>query len=209
MIRRVLSFAGIVAGGALALATPACAQDLNGAGATFPYPIYDKWFKVYAAKTGVKINYQSIGSGGGVRQFTEGTVDFGASDAPMSDEELAKLKGPGTPHPHGARRRRHHVQRPRVDQALESHRPTGRRNLHRQGVEVERTGNRRAEPGRDASQQGHRRRPPVRRQRHDVHLYGLSHRGESRRGPQARATARTCNGRWALAARATKASPVR
>ena len=94
MIRRVLNFAGIVVGGALALATPACAQDLNGAGATFPYPIYDKWFKEYAAKTGVKINYQSIGSGGGVRQFTEGTVDFGASDAPMSDEELGKLKGP-------------------------------------------------------------------------------------------------------------------
>ena len=61
--------------------------DLTGAGATFPYPIYSKWFADYAAKTGVKINYQSIGSGGGIRQLTEGTVDFGASDAPMSDEE--------------------------------------------------------------------------------------------------------------------------
>jgi phosphate transport system substrate-binding protein len=70
------------------------AQDLNGAGATFPYPIYSKWFADYAATTGVKINYQSIGSGGGIRQLTEGTVDFGASDAPMSDAELAKLKAP-------------------------------------------------------------------------------------------------------------------
>ena len=70
------------------------AQDLNGAGATFPYPIYSKWFADYAAITGVKINYQSIGSGGGIRQLTEGTVDFGASDAPMSDAELAKLKAP-------------------------------------------------------------------------------------------------------------------
>ena len=70
------------------------AQDLNGAGATFPYPIYSKWFADYAATTGVKINYQSIGSGGGIRQLTEGTVDFGASDAPMSDAEMAKLKAP-------------------------------------------------------------------------------------------------------------------
>jgi phosphate transport system substrate-binding protein len=70
------------------------AQDLNGAGATFPYPIYSKWFADYATSTGVKINYQSIGSGGGIRQLTEGTVDFGASDAPMSDAEMAKLKAP-------------------------------------------------------------------------------------------------------------------
>jgi phosphate transport system substrate-binding protein len=68
--------------------------ELTGAGATFPYPIYSKWFADYAAKTGVKINYQSIGSGGGIRQLTEGTVDFGASDAPMSDAEMAKLKNP-------------------------------------------------------------------------------------------------------------------
>jgi len=67
--------------------------DLTGAGATFPYPLYSKWFSVYAGKTGVKINYQSIGSGGGIRQLSEGTVDFGASDSPMSDEEMSKAKG--------------------------------------------------------------------------------------------------------------------
>jgi phosphate transport system substrate-binding protein len=67
--------------------------DLTGAGATFPYPIYSKWFAEYAAKTGVKINYQSIGSGGGIKQLSEQTVDFGASDAPMSDSDLAKAKG--------------------------------------------------------------------------------------------------------------------
>jgi len=67
--------------------------DLTGAGATFPYPIYSKWFSDYANATGIKINYQSIGSGGGVRQISEQTVDFGASDGPMSDEELAKAKG--------------------------------------------------------------------------------------------------------------------
>lgn len=68
-------------------------NTLTGAGATFPYPIYSKWFSEYAAKAGVKINYQSIGSGGGIRQLSEQTVDFGASDAPMSDAELAKAKG--------------------------------------------------------------------------------------------------------------------
>jgi phosphate transport system substrate-binding protein len=77
----------------LAALVPAAAQDLTGAGATFPYPIYSKWFSDYAAKTGVKINYQSIGSGGGIRQLSEQTVDFGATDAPMSDAELVKAKG--------------------------------------------------------------------------------------------------------------------
>src|SRR6266581_2626646 len=67
--------------------------DLTGAGATFPNPIYQKWVSDYAAKTGIKINYQSIGSGGGIQQLSEQTVDFGASDAPMSDAELAKAKG--------------------------------------------------------------------------------------------------------------------
>jgi phosphate transport system substrate-binding protein len=67
--------------------------DLTGAGATFPYPLYSKWFNSYAASSGVKINYQSIGSGGGIRQLSEQTVDFGATDAPMTNEELAKAKG--------------------------------------------------------------------------------------------------------------------
>ena len=67
--------------------------DLTGAGATFPYPIYSRWFSEYAAKTGVKINYQQIGSGGGIRQLQEQTIDFGASDAPMTDAELSQAKG--------------------------------------------------------------------------------------------------------------------
>ena len=75
-------------------AVSSAGADLTGAGATFPFPLYSKWFADYAGKSGVKINYQSIGSGGGIRQLTEGTVDFGASDAPMSDDEMAKLKTP-------------------------------------------------------------------------------------------------------------------
>jgi len=71
----------------------AAQADLTGAGATFPFPIYSKWFADYASQTGVKINYQAIGSGGGIRQLSDGTVDFGASDTPMTDGELQKAKG--------------------------------------------------------------------------------------------------------------------
>ena len=67
--------------------------SLTGAGATFPYPVYSKWFDAYARETGVEVNYQSIGSGGGVRQFTQATVDFGATDGPMTDEEIAAAQG--------------------------------------------------------------------------------------------------------------------
>ena len=81
------------AGAAPAAATSTGGGGLTGAGATFPYPIYSKWFTDYAGKTGVKINYQPIGSGGGIRQLQEQTVDFGASDAPMSDDEISKAKG--------------------------------------------------------------------------------------------------------------------
>ncbi len=81
----------------LALGTTAWAQGdpvlVNGAGATFPYPVYSKWFDVYHnLHPGIQINYQSVGSGAGIRQLLAGTVDFGASDGPMSDEQLAQAK---------------------------------------------------------------------------------------------------------------------
>jgi phosphate transport system substrate-binding protein len=76
------------------LALPALAQTtLNGAGATFPYPMYSKWFSEYhKLHSDIEINYQSIGSGGGIRQVLAGTVDFGASDGPMTDEQLGQSK---------------------------------------------------------------------------------------------------------------------
>jgi phosphate transport system substrate-binding protein len=78
----------------LVLALTSAAQTkLNGAGATFPYPIYSKWFDEYHKLHGdIEINYQSIGSGGGIRQVTAGTVDFGASDGPMTDQQLKEAK---------------------------------------------------------------------------------------------------------------------
>jgi phosphate transport system substrate-binding protein len=80
----------------LALAVSGFGQTLiNGAGATFPYPIYSKWFdEFHKLHADVQINYQSIGSGGGIRQLEAGTVDFGASDQPMNDEQLKKQKTP-------------------------------------------------------------------------------------------------------------------
>ena len=88
-MKALIAAAAVLAGGAGA----ACGQNINGAGATFPNPIYTKWFSEYSQlHPEVHINYQSIGSGGGIRQVTEGTVDFGASDAIMTDEQLASAK---------------------------------------------------------------------------------------------------------------------
>ncbi len=83
----------------LAVAASGCGGDsgsdvsLTGAGATFPYPLYSQWFDAFHRANGTRINYQSIGSGGGIRQFTEGTVDFGATDGPMTDEQIAAVNG--------------------------------------------------------------------------------------------------------------------
>jgi phosphate transport system substrate-binding protein len=95
-IREILSGTTMAAILMLATAGSAHAQlQLNGAGATFPYPMYSKWFSLYAkVDTSSRFNYQSIGSGGGIKQITEQTVDFGASDGPMSDEQLRAAPGP-------------------------------------------------------------------------------------------------------------------
>src|ERR1035438_6736189 len=78
---------------AILLAVAQAKVLINAAGATFPYPIYGKWFEEFTkADPDAQINYQSIGSGGGIRQFTEGTVDFGASDGPMTDAQLAEFQ---------------------------------------------------------------------------------------------------------------------
>ncbi len=74
----------------LLAAGSACATDITGAGATFPYPVYAKWAEAYKAKTNVGLNYQSIGSGGGIKQIEAKTVDFGATDAPLTADELSK-----------------------------------------------------------------------------------------------------------------------
>src|SRR5882672_10707020 len=88
-------FAGVLAMG-VALSGPIWADALliNGAGATFPFPIYSKWFDEYhKMKPDIQFNYQSIGSGGGIRQISEKTVDFGATDGPMTDAQIEAAPG--------------------------------------------------------------------------------------------------------------------
>src|SRR5271169_5403848 len=83
-----IALIGVVAAAALGFA--AQAAEISGAGATFPYPIYAKWAAAYAEKTGLRMNYQSIGSGGGIAQINAKTVDFGASDMPLKPDALEK-----------------------------------------------------------------------------------------------------------------------
>ena len=82
---RIRAAAGFIAAAAI---VPANAADISGAGATFPYPIYAKWADAYKKETGIGLNYQSIGSGGGIKQIKAKTVTFGASDAPLSGKDL-------------------------------------------------------------------------------------------------------------------------
>ncbi len=91
--RKTIAYAAVTAAMLAVGAAPLAAQSLTAAGATFPAPIYTKWFSEYAKKTGAQINYQPIGSGGGILQFTQNTVDFGASDGPMNDTQIAAVQG--------------------------------------------------------------------------------------------------------------------
>lgn len=88
-LKRTMLAGAVLAFGST-LAVGASAAEISGAGATFPYPVYAKWAEAYAAKTGTKLNYQAIGSGGGIKQIEANTVDFGASDAPLKKADLDK-----------------------------------------------------------------------------------------------------------------------
>ena len=165
-----------IAGCAVALGAGAAAQtvQINGAGATFPYPIYSKWFSEYnKLHPNVQINYQSIGSGGGIRQVTNQTVFFGATDGPMTNDQ--QLAAPGKilhfPTVLGAVVPVYNI--PGVTAELKFTRPGARGHLPRQDHEVERPGDRQAEPRRQPAGDRHHRGAPVRRIGHDLHLGGL------------------------------------
>ncbi|MFP5405501.1 MAG: phosphate ABC transporter substrate-binding protein PstS, partial [Gammaproteobacteria bacterium] len=87
---KIKTFVTVLAGGLFAASIPAHGMDITGAGASFPAPVYAKWAEAYKDATGTAVNYQAIGSGGGVKQINAKTVDFGASDDPMKGEDLAK-----------------------------------------------------------------------------------------------------------------------
>ena len=88
---------------AVALCGTAPAADISGAGATFPYPIYSKWADAYKKQTGIGLNYQSIGSGGGIKQIKAKTVTFGASDMPLKPEDLEGVGPRAVPDDHRRR----------------------------------------------------------------------------------------------------------
>lgn len=93
MKRSKFTVAGLAVASVLSIGAASAAEAINAAGATFPEPIYQRWFGEFKNQhPDVQINYQAIGSGGGIRQLTEGTVDFGASDMPMTDEQIGKMK---------------------------------------------------------------------------------------------------------------------
>ena len=117
----------------LAVVGPAAAQTLTGAGATFPYPIYSKWFDMYKQKTGVEINYQSIGSGGGIQQVKAGTVDFGASDAALSNDRLKEMPRKVVQLPDRGRSAGDGLQPAGPQRAAQAHAGSHRRGLHGQG----------------------------------------------------------------------------
>ena len=117
---------------------------INGAGATFPNPIYSKWIDEYHKAHGnIQINYQSVGSGAGIKQVTEGTVDFGASDGPMNDEQTQGVPGqarlPHSPLPDRPRRRRSHLQHSRGLGHTQLHARGSRRHLPWPRHQVERS----------------------------------------------------------------------
>jgi phosphate transport system substrate-binding protein len=178
----------LAAAGGLAGTATAAPIQINGAGATFPYPIYSKWFSEYnKLHPDIQINYQSIGSGGGIRQLTNQTVFFGATDGPMTNDQIqaAGAKVLHLPTVLGAVVPIYELQgvsTPLRFSARSSPTSSG------QGHEVERRGRRRREPRRQPSRRGHHRRAPLRRLRHLVHLGRLPGQGlagveqEGRRG---------------------------
>jgi phosphate transport system substrate-binding protein len=144
----------IVTLGVSAFTVAAEAADITGAGSTFVYPILSKWSADYSAKTGININYQSIGSGGGLAQIKAATVDFGASDAPMKPAELQKLSMGQFPLVIGGIAPGKHRWRAGGSDAV--YRTTARRHLPGKDQNLERSSDRQAKPGPQAAQCSHR-----------------------------------------------------
>ena len=192
---------------AAALVAPASAADISGAGATFPYPIYAKWADAYKKETGVGLNYQSIGSGGGIKQIQAKTVTFGATDAPLKGEDLEKYGLVQFPMVMGGI-----VPVVNLDGVkpgeLVARRADARQDLPRRDQELGRPGDREAQPERQAAEAGDRHRASLGRLGHDLQLRLLPRRGQPGLEVQGRRQHRACSGRPASAPRATKASPT-
>ena len=164
-----LTTAGLLAGGLLAAglaAAPAAfaATQITGAGSTFDYPFFSKAFYEYSQKhADVTVNYQSIGSGGGIQQFTAGTVDFGASDVPMDAQELARAKAPVLQIPVTLGGEGIAYNLPGIAEGAAPDPPARRRHLSRQNHQMGRSGDRQAQSRDQAPRHRDHRRAPLRR----------------------------------------------
>ena len=203
LIRSLLS-AAIVA----ASVSYASAADISGAGATFPYPIYAKWADAYKKETGIGLNYQSIGSGGGIKQIKAKTVTFGASDMPLKPKDLTRAGLVQFPTVDGRRSCRSSISTAssratwcstarRSPTSISARSPTG--TIRRSSQ---------AQPERQAAGAGDRRRAPLGRLGHHLHLHQLSVARSARTGSPRSAPTPPSSGRPASAPRATKASPT-
>ncbi len=183
----------------LALAVSGFGQTLiNGAGATFPYPIYSKWFdEFHKLHSDVQINYQSIGSGGGIRQLEAGTVDFGASDVPMTAEQLAKQKVPPLHLPTvlGGVVPTYNI--PGVTAELNFTQEALAGIFLGTVKKWNDPASGESQPGREAAGRGYRRGAPLRRQRDLVHLDGFPVQGQSGLEEQGRIRRFRAVARWA------------
>ena len=169
-----LSLALVVAAG---FSASASAADVTGAGASFVYPLMSKWSADYAKASSKKVNYQSIGSGGGIAQIKAGTVDFGSSDAPLKPEELAKFGLAQFPSVIGGVVPVVNI--PGVaGRCAEARRPAARRHLPRQDQDLERPGDRRTQPRREAAGEEDHHRAPLRRFGHHLQLRQLPVQGQ-------------------------------
>ena len=202
-LARAAAVASVLAIGA----TSAGAVDISGAGATFPYPIYAKWADAYKKETGVGMNYQSIGSGGGIKQIKAKTVTFGATDAPLTGKDLDESGLSPVPGGHG-RHRAGGQSRRRQARRARDRRPDARQDLPRRDHEVGRCGDQEAQPEGQAAEPGDRHRASLGRVGHDLQLHLLPGRGQRRTGSRRSASTPLCNGRPASAPRATRASPT-
>ena len=201
---------GSSSNGGTATAGTSASGTVNGAGSTFAAPVYQQWGSTLKGK-GVTLNYQAVGSGAGVAALGAGTANFAGSDPALA---------PGGPQ--GAARRAPPVQVPMffgaitvaynvngLRQGPQARRPDGGRHLPRQDHELERPGDREAEPRRQAARHEDHGRPPLRRVGHDEGLHDLPRRLQQRVEERRSASTRPSSGRPAPAPRATTASPPR
>ena len=188
--------------------TAASGAQITGAGSTFVYPVLSAWAADYQKQSGTAINYQSIGSGGGIAQVKAGTVDFGATDQPLASDELAKNKPRAIPDRDRRHRSGRQRRRPRARVKLKLTGPLLADIYRRQDQELERPGDREAQPRREPAGRRTSRSSIAPTVRARPSTSPITSARSARPGRAVRAKARRSTGRPASAARATKASPA-